>query len=369
MQSGEFSDILEQIDPESYLDHLGVTYRRTAGRSGPQLNVRQCPRCGGTGWKVFLNAETGLGSCFHGDCVGQPGFNLWSFTAALVGREQAAPTLLEHAGVGRWRPRRKKIEVTTPAVSWGDIALPESIPMPFEGRLHKYLVERGITERVAKTLRWRFSLRGHYDYVGHDGRPAKQSYAHRILIPVFNLEGRLVTFQGRDTTGTGERKYLFPPGLPGTGMYFYNAHNAIGSTQIVIAEGAFDVAAVLMALQEDPTLECVGVVGSFGKDIAIASSGECQFSQLVRLRDAGLQGITMMWDGEPGTILKAATKGLEVQSKLGIPVRLARLPLNKDPNEVSAEVVRKTYRDAITLSKQAVMRLMSAALFQRTAHE
>ncbi len=64
----EFREMMESVDMEEWLSHEGVEYRNTRGTKGEQLNVRTCPSCGKDEWKVYLNAETGLGNCFSGSC-------------------------------------------------------------------------------------------------------------------------------------------------------------------------------------------------------------------------------------------------------------------------------------------------------------
>src|SRR5690606_9971530 len=82
-------------------------------------------------------------------------------------------------------------------------------------------------------------------------------FSQRIIIPVFDLDGNLVSFQGRDITGKAEKKYLFPNGFASTGEHLYNGHNVQRTARIVVGEGAFDVAATKVALDGDPDLRDV----------------------------------------------------------------------------------------------------------------
>jgi DNA primase len=95
-------------------------------------------------------------------------------------------------------------------------------------------------------------------------------YNRRVLIPIYDLDGKLVSFQGRDITGTAEKKYLFPPGYArATGEHLYNGHNVIGRpSDVVVGEGAFDVIAIKVAFDADPTLRDVVPVGTFGKHLS-----------------------------------------------------------------------------------------------------
>ena len=101
----ELQEALESIDMEQWLDREGVKYRVTRGARGTQLNVRDCPVCGGGNWKVYLNAESGLGNCFSGDC--ETKFNKWKFIKASLGAvstRQVVEHCKEVAKEMGWRP-------------------------------------------------------------------------------------------------------------------------------------------------------------------------------------------------------------------------------------------------------------------------
>ncbi len=83
---------------------------------------------------------------------------------------------------------------------------------------------------------------------------AAQKGERRLLIPVYDLDGKLVTFQGRDIIGDQDAKYLFPPALPGTGRFLYNGHNAVRARRIAMGEGAFDVFSLKAAIDGESDL-------------------------------------------------------------------------------------------------------------------
>lgn len=358
MSSDNISEILEAVNPEEFFDYLGVNYRLTTGKSGTQMQVKECPRCHGNKWKVYINAETGIGNCFHGTCVGEPGFNLFSFAAnQLGGGKEAYKELAEFAKECGWRPKKPKklvnVEQNATTVS---VTLPESIALPQGNKNHPYLINRGFTLETTAHFDWRFCKKGRFDYVNHEGKNCWQLYDDRIIIPIYDLDGNLVTFQGRDITGKAEKKYLFPAGLPGTAKFLYNGHNAVGVEEIVINEGALDVAATYQALKEDLSLTHVVPVGTFGKSLTMSNQdSEDQLSALFRLKEAGLKVITLMWDTERKTLLDAATT-CEKLISLGFVVRLATLPLGKDPNEATPQEVRNAYYNAMVMNKARLLR-------------
>lgn len=362
LSNEELNDLLDMMDVEDFLSFEGLDYRVTRGRSGTQLNLRECPRCHGRDWKVYLNAETGLGTCFHGSCVGEPGFNKFSFVYHLNDKSyRDTINVLKRYGqsVG-WRPKvRKEKPQDEPEC---DLVLPESFALPINGKTLKYLTDRGFGPSVAEYFEWRFCKSGFYSYT-HGGERKKQDYSNRVIIPVRNIEGTLVTFQGRSIESNPLRKYIFPPGLPGAGRFIYNANNAVGKTRAIMGEGVFDVAAIKIALDQAGYSD-IAAIGSFGKSLSMASSGDDrdQLSELKALHSAGLREITMMWDGEPSTIAAAVDTALEL-TRYGFDTRVAVLPDGKDPNEVSATSVIAAFDKAIIMNRVNAIRLKSKYRF------
>lgn len=358
LRNEELREILEAIDLESWLDGEGVRYRKQRGARGEQLNVKTCPCCGTSEWKVYLNADSGLGNCFSGSC--ETKFNKWTFIKAELGLESRAvierlKTLAREQG---WRPPR----MASVAVNLdpAELKLPESIALPHNGRNLKYLDQRGITGDIARYFNLRFSLHGVFKYVNEEsGRPMVQSYANRVIIPIFDTAGELVSFQGRDTTGDAERKYLFPPGYASTGKFLFNGQNAVGAKRIVIGEGVFDVAATKIALDGDPTLRDVVPVGSFGKHLSHGDT-DSQLARIVELARSGLEHVTIMWDAEKAAI-QAAVKTALVLKSVGVQTRVAILPKGCDPNETTAKAVREAYWTATAIDPQRATKLMLLA--------
>ena len=349
------SEILDRIDVEYWLNRQGFEYKVTRGKSGIQLNVKECPVCGNSNWKVYLNQDTGLGNCFHGDCEAK--FSKWNFIKAGIGGNSLSNReVVEHvkavAAEQGWRPKAKSEPTQTPI---GDLKLPKSYDLPIRGQNLKYLSDRNITLDTCRQFGLKFCQKGWFAYIGPDGEKNYQNYSMRVVIPVRDLDGKLVSFQGRDITGKAAKKYLFPPGFASTGTYLYNGHNALGFVEIVMGEGAFDAMAIYQAFQSDSILQNVGVVASFGKHLSCGGS-ESQMSELLKLKEAGLESVTIMWDGESQAIVDAIDATLMINS-FGIRARLAILPEGCDPNEVDSEVVREAYRKAIAITPISAVKL------------
>lgn len=342
------AEILDRIDMEYWLNREGFEYKVTRGKNGIQLNVKECPVCGNSSWKVYLNQDTGLGNCFHGDC--ETKFSKWKFIKAGIGGNSLSnKEIVDHvkaiAQEQGWQPKRKSEPTQTKI---GDLKLPKAYDLPIMGQNLKYLKDRNITLDTCREFGLKFCQKGWFAYIGPTGEKQYENYSMRIIIPVRDLEGKLVSFQGRDITGKAEKKYLFPPGFASTGTYLYNGHNALGYVEIVMGEGAFDAMAIYQAFKEDEFLCNVGVVASFGKHLSVGGD-ESQMAELLKLKDEGLECVTIMWDGEPAAILSAIDACLKINS-FGIKARLATLPAGCDPNEVDPEIVRTAYRKAIPIT-------------------
>jgi len=350
----ELKEILNSIDMELYLDREGLQYKITRGSSGQQLNLKTCPVCDGNQWKVYLNAETGFGNCFSGSC--ESTFNKFSFIKACNGSISNGEVIRHIKAVASeqgWRQKRAVKYVVDNDLK--GLQFPESIDLPFEGKNLKYLTNRGIADEIASYFYLRYSKNGVFAY--HDGgKLRKQSYASRIIIPIYDLEGALVSFQGRDITGTADRKYLFPPGYSSTGKYLYNGHNALSANHVVICEGVFDVMATKMAIDTEIDLRSIVPIGSFGKHLS-NGFGNDQVEQLIKLKNKGLKEVTFMWDGEVSAI-KAAIKSALTISGLGLKANVAILPKDKDPNESSAHEVVSAMKNATVITKLSAIKLL-----------
>ncbi|PZR92080.1 MAG: DNA primase [Stutzerimonas stutzeri] len=339
----QISEIEEQLDMEFFLERESLAYRVTRGSSGEQLNIRCCPvpSCRDARWRTYFGTETGRGNCFVcGKGFSKVGFihehlehgdNDWGATFRYC--EEA----LREQG---WRPKRKAMVAVDP----GAIQLPASDPLPLEdGSNLQYLEQRGFDGEIARYFDLRWCQFGWWRYRDADGAQQTQNFGNRVLIPVYDLDGILKTFQGRDLTGTSSMKYLFPKELPGTGRYLLNAQNAVATTHVVMGEGAFDVAAIKVAYDQDQDLRDIVPIGSFGKHLSYGSqTGDDQLGRFLALKARGVKTVTIMWDGEEKALL-AALSAAKLLTGAGFVARIALLPYDKDPNEVPGEVVRRAH--------------------------
>lgn len=340
-----------QVTAEEFLDYEGVDYRSTSGSRGPQFNIKTCPTCGGNSWKVYLSQDSGFGNCFHGSCGAS--FNLWTFAKALLGTDDSktiGQKFDEIAKTGGWKPKRRVKHAVAPPIV-GELQLPMSLPIP-DGNI-PYLADRGVSVQTAREFGMRVCHQGVFKYVDEEGAPKQIIFSGRIIIPISDLDNKVVTFQGRDFIGNQDPKYLFPARLPSTARFLYNGQRAAAAQwgHIVMGEGAFDTIAIQCAIDADRSLVGIGAVGSFGKKLTLdAEPGmETQLQALIGLKRLGLHTITIMWDGEAKALLAAVTAAKRLTG-IGFHVRVALLPPGKDPAEVTTEVIRKSIRLAVPYS-------------------
>ena len=338
-------EILDAIDMEEWLAFESIEYRVTRGTRGLQLNVKCCPSCGKEEWKVYIGAETGLGNCFSGSCP-KGTFNKFSFIREYVTNYNETVVMRDYLKtVARemgWRPKRKSAVAVE--MSNASLKLPEYAPIPINGKNLKYLSNRRISIATAEYFNLGYIPSGYF--------------GKRIFIPIHDLDGELVSFQARDITGLDPKKYLFPSGFASTGRILYNGQNAVGKVSALLVEGAFDVIGAKMALDEDKQLSQVAVIGSFGMNLSGSADGgdNDQISRFITLKQNGLKVVTIMWDGEVKAILKAVSAG-ETLKRIGLKVRIAKLPKDRDPSDVDPETLRECYREAQWLTPNYALKL------------
>lgn len=348
----DLGELLDSIDVESWLDSQGIDYRVGRGSSGRQANLRECPSCGNSNWKVYIGTESGLGNCF----VCNKGYNKWGLIRAHL-NEASGRQVIEHIkahveGRGWIAKRTTSVIVQTPV----ELKLPDSFALPHGGQNISYLVNRGITDAVTAYFHLRYCHKGWFGYT-LDGQEKWMKFDERVLIPVFDLDGKMVNFQGRDITGAQEPKYLFPPGLSSTGQHLLNGMNVKDTKRIVVGEGAFDIAALKLALDGDAALRDVVPVATFGKHLSFGSP-ESQEAKFAVLRERGVEEVTFFWDGTIDAT-DAAVKAGFLLKKLGLRVRVAMLPPDLDPNEVPASVVREAFYQATPLTMPSAVLVMT----------
>jgi DNA primase len=347
---------------EDLLIHEGLDYRETTGNKGQQLQIKECPKCGKDAWKVYANLESGAGNCFS---CGE-NFNLWVFVRWLLeGRSGSTP---EGRVIGKYiedvsrkmgyRPKARTY--AKPAVETQEgFDLPFSQPLPYEdGWNHPYLQSRGIDGHYAKIFNLRYSAFGTHSYQNDAGETQVQSFAERIIVPVYDLDGKLVTFQGRDTTGFSDTRYKFAGGLPGTGKYLFNGHvaKARKSKRAILGEGAFDVIGIQKAIDTSHDFSEVVPLGSWGKHLSKSSQGADQIGAFQTLRRNGLEEVYLLYDGEPAAYVEAL-KAAEMLRKVELRAWIGLMPADNDPGAADSAVILNALRTAQEFTRNTALRM------------
>lgn len=347
---------LDDIDTEQLVAFEGYEYRVSNGNSGVQLNIKDCPNCHRSDYKVYLNAETGLGNCF----VCNTGFNKYKFVKLARGFTTPSDVMRYLGDTMDTVKYRPKVDPKNYHLN-KDWKLPLNLKMQLEEDVHEYLKERSIDARITSRFDLRFCEYGFYEYEDFAGKAKFVDFSQRIIIPVRDIDGKMVTFQGRDITGKSEKKYLFPNMLVGTGRYIYNADGILknGKTKVVLNEGVFDVWSTIMALESDIKYQAFGAAGTFGKHLSISltnATGDDQLSDLFKLREQGVDEFIFLWDGER----KANVAAMEAATRLnnlGLFSTVAQLSGDKDPNEATTEEVLAAIDTRVEPSPFTLMRL------------
>lgn len=351
-ERAETQKLLDSIDVETYLDREGIDYKASYGTRGLQLNLRECPTCGEGGNKTYINAETGLGNCFHGACNKK--FNRFWLLQAVSGLTGAAfaSYVKDVAAQQSWMPKK----VHAPLVR-AELKLPSKThKLPIQGCNLQYLKDRGITLDTCIDFDLQFS-EGWWTYKLGDGTEKFVSFKDRVIVPIYDLAGQMVSFQGRDITGEQLPKYLFPVGFAVAGSHLYNANAFVDgeTTHLVVGEGAFDAFSIHQALV-GTGLQHVLPVATFGMHLSGGPDGQVEKFKLLQAR--GLKTVTFLWDGEAKAVKAAVKAGLELRG-LGLTVRVALLPDGKDPNEVPPRQVLVAIAGAVTLTPLTAIKLIA----------
>lgn len=368
MDRAELDAALAKIDVESFLDREGVSYKPSYGTKGLQLNLHECPACGGGQSKTYINAETGLGNCFHGSCgIKFNKFVLLRAVSNLSGRD-LDEFIRAVASEQGWMPKKERAQITQ-----GVLKLPSKLhPIPINGENLAYLEERGVTLDSCRAYGLAYCHGGWWSYHLDNGEERFVKYDKRVIIPIADLDGTLVSFQGRDVTDTLIPKYLFPVGFAVAGQHLFNGQNFVDGehSHAIVGEGAFDAIAIDQAIQGASS--CAGMLplATFGMHLSDGPDG--QIAKFIRLRERGLKTVTFMWDGEGRATAYAVKMGLKLRG-LGLTVRIARLPAGYDPAQgprgpdgkkiiTPPAMVRQAIFEAVKLDQLSAIRLLHAAV-------
>ena len=190
-----------------------------------------------------------------------------------------------------------------------------------------YLASRNITKEMIEHFSLQYAIKNlNIKFPNGEERQYKTKY--RIVIPIFDLHGGMISWQARDTTGHAKNKYLFPPEFK-SAEYLYNASGIPESPEyLIISEGVFDVFGWWRAGFRN-------VVATFGKKIS-----EYQIDLIKKINP---KVIFIAWDADA---LMKKYEFCEKYSYLFNDIRILELPSNLDSDECSVETLVSAFQDA-----------------------
>lgn len=253
----------------AFIHYLETNMRTSFASGGSQLVVHDdCPFCGRSDGKIYVDVRKELGCCF---LCGR-GFNPLLFVA-------------ENEGVN-FGKAREILEGTGSIYQREELAKPEGqkgwfpATEPLVGVSLAYMQQRGFDASFCAKMGLRFCR------VNTEVDKHLYYTANRIIIPIFNRQGRLDGWQGRDITGVAKPKYLIQPGFDAK-QSLYNSQRVIPGLPVVVVEGVMDVFGWARA-------GVTNVVATWGKKISA--------EQIALLIDLKPSCVYIAWDGD-------ATKG------------------------------------------------------------
>ena len=191
--------------------------------------------------------------------------------------------------------------------------------------LPKYLKEKGYTYEEMVLAGAVGEKNGRYfDWLGG-----------RLIIPLIDQFGNVISFAGRRIDGVKEQKYMNTREslVFSKGKTFFNinnlkkAKNETGIDSIILVEGHLDVVSMVQG----------------GLNNVLASMGTAFTKDQARILKRYTDKVIVSFDGDFAG-QKATIKGLEILSEEGLDVKVMSLPDGKDPDDIVREVGADGYR-------------------------
>ena len=268
-----------------FIDYIESNFDIDRVSCGTQIKLNgECPFChkDSSDLRLYIGIKSKLGMCLH--C--NTGFNAVKFVAAREGVSAAKAIRILNDDDDAY----KKEGTAAEEKPEGAILFPEVKGIGTSVAASGYLNRRGLDLSLTRHFKLGFCDTN----TVIDGRVFYTR--NRIIIPISDMTGRIVSWQGRDITGASKLRYLFPPRFKGA-EYVYNAE-AIPDTPdyLIVSEGAFGAFGWWQAGYKN-------VVATFGKKI---SSAQVEILRLINPKT-----LFMAWDSD------AADKKFEFCEKYG----------------------------------------------------
>ncbi|MCR5636582.1 MAG: DNA primase [Clostridiales bacterium] len=178
--------------------------------------------------------------------------------------------------------------------------------------LNKYLINNGFTEFELEQANLAFKSSRTNRLVDR--------FIDRVIYPMIDLRGNVIAFAGRTLNKTDKAKYINTSDTPvfkkSENLFALNYAKNTKEKQIILVEGYMDVISLHQAGIEN-TVACMGT--SLTKEHAQLLSRYCE--EVVLCFDSDNAGS------------KATQRSIEILRQANIPIRIIRIPGNKDPDE------------------------------------
>lgn len=315
----DFKAVKKSVSMEMVLTRYGVQLRRI---SRDCLRGR-CPlpthQSRSSSQSFILNTAKDVWSCQSTSCIaardGRVGGNVLDFVAVMEScsiRDAALrlqqSTCPADAGPRPPQPSGAGLPSSTRRTS------SEFKPLAFRlagvDSRHPYFADRGVTPETAR-------LFGSGYYAGNG------CMKDRIAFPIHSVDGVLAGYAGRNL-GVDEPRYKFPSGFRKS-LFLFNLHRAIQCPPprtAVVVEGFFDCMKVHEA----------------GHPCVVALMGSSLSSHQADLLPPYFTEVILMLDGD-GTG-RAATAAIATHLRPRLAVRIAHVPLGRQPDQLSASEIQ-----------------------------
>jgi DNA primase len=215
---------LEIFDHRAWLEYLGIEYYTKGSNVGKGWIGINCPFCsdGDTGNHLGIREENKVIKCFRCKTKG----NIITLIKKLQGEKQLSKTLKRFTN-GNSHTNLPKHHTNTLFCS--ECVLPKKSTT-------KILVQHGNYLKNRK-----YSPKKLYEKYNLHSVNICPYWGHRIIIPIYNRK-KLITFIGRDITGTAKIRYKACPkekSVIDTKGLIYNLHTA--TDRLILVEGVTDV--------------------------------------------------------------------------------------------------------------------------------
>lgn len=272
------------------------------------IQVR-CPFCSGSrGWHLGFNTTSNVFNCWR---CGRHSFKKTLKGITNITDQEIKKILAKYSSTmshfKREKPKKKMQVLIRREAKWpkgtGILRI-----------MHKeYLINRGFNPNKLITD---WGIRGTYTY---------GDYKYRIIAPIM-LQGKMVSFQGRDVTNLSSLKYKAcrkkDEAIHHKNIMYGMDHVPKDQKRIIVVEGIFDV-------------------WRLGKGNAVCSFGIVHRPpQLAMLYEFGFKEVFLLFDPEYQA-QKQADKITATLANMGVETFIVNGPVNKDPGEYSSEEVNE----------------------------